>query len=256
LFQYCGEFFSLFSALVTQYREECEEKFKAAEAAKTEVKLPTVLNIKELLLESIERMKAYQCVEKQSSIFEDKVMVGYLTLVREFFMIFVEDSEYEETIELINSTDLAHELFFENLYYVPGKTRSLTQNKCKHKNTRTIAYKLMYRTIKAMKPKEVCVFLEGSLWPMIKDLDRPTKWRHQPSDKTRTVFAGINNLGCICYMISMLQQFYMIPQFRYLLLQAEDNKPVELKEYKGRQVDDNLLHQLQKMFGFLEKTER
>lgn len=48
----------------------------------------------------------------------------------------------------------------------------------------------------------------------------------------------------------------MVPQFRYLLLKAEDNKAPDIKEWKNRQIDDNLLVQLQKLFGYLENTER
>ena len=76
-------------------------------------------------------------------------------------------------------------MFYENLYYVPGKTRNSNQNKCKVTNSRTIAYKLLYRYLKALKPKELVQFLENDLGPMVKELPTPTKWSHQPSDKTR-----------------------------------------------------------------------
>lgn len=36
--------------------------------------------------------------------------------------------------------------------------------------------------------------------------------------KSPTGYVGVKNLGCICYMIAMLQQFYMIPRFRYGIL--------------------------------------
>ena len=39
-------------------------------------------------------------------------------------------------------------------------------------------------------------------------------------------------------------------------MKAVDNSPVELKEYKGLQIDDNLLRQLQRLFAFLEVSER
>ena len=49
-------------------------------------------------------------------------------------------------------------------------------------------------------------------------------------------------------MISMLQQFYMIPPLRYNILQVDDNIAPDMKEYKGRLEDDNIIHQLQRMF--------
>jgi len=53
-------------------------------------------------------------------------------------------------------------------------------------------------------------------------------------------YAGLRNLGCICYMNSMIQQFYHIPSFRYCLLAADDNKdPNNVTFPNGRQLDDN-----------------
>lgn len=57
-------------------------------------------------------------------------------------------------------------------------------------------------------------------------------------------------------MNAMLQQFYMIPAFRYMLLEADDKAKEDLKPYRDAMVDDNVLHQTQRMFGFLELSER
>jgi Ubiquitin carboxyl-terminal hydrolase len=54
-------------------------------------------------------------------------------------------------------------------------------------------------------------------------------------------------------MNAMLQQFFNIPQFRYSLLDANDEVPPNIGT---NEVDDNVIHQLQRMFGFLELTER
>lgn len=67
-------------------------------------------------------------------------------------------------------------------------------------------------------------------------------------------------------MISILQCFYMIPQFRYSIMQANDGvEPTNIRwlrgeevdtSVKGYDIDDNILHQLQRMYGFLELTDR
>jgi ubiquitin carboxyl-terminal hydrolase 34 len=57
-------------------------------------------------------------------------------------------------------------------------------------------------------------------------------------------------------MNSMLQQFFMIPAFRYNLLCVDDKVPLDLQEYKGLKIDDNVLHQLQKLMAHLELSER
>ena len=115
--------------------------------------------MKSLLVESIGRMKSHQSSEKPSSIFEDKISVGYISLVRELLPAFIEETKYEDVISFEQEHELLHEMFYENLYYVPGKTRGPNQNKCKVTNSRTIAYKLLYRYLKSLKPKELVAFL-------------------------------------------------------------------------------------------------
>ena len=63
---------------------------------------------------------------------------------------------------------------------------------------------------------------------------------------------GLKNIGCICYMNSIMQQIYMIPTFRYAIMGCDDHESPKPSEY-GRisTDDDNLLHQLQKMYTFL-----
>lgn len=147
-------------------------------------------------------------------LFEDKTMSGYMILLKELLNIFIDLNDYDKFIELGAKNDLLHELFFENLFNMPGKTRGKTV-KCTHKDSRVNAFKLLYRYVKTLQPKEMNVYLQDYILHLIKDVPRPKEWRHTPQDKSRKDFCGIKNLGNICYMISMLQQFYMVPQFRY-----------------------------------------
>jgi len=48
----------------------------------------------------------------------------------------------------------------------------------------------------------------------------------------------------------------MVPQFRYNILKAMNHDPENMQEYKERMVNDNMLYQFQKMFGFLELSDR
>jgi ubiquitin C-terminal hydrolase len=65
---------------------------------------------------------------------------------------------------------------------------------------------------------------------------------------------GLKNLCCICYMNSMLQQFFMVPSFRFSVLQAEDN--LTENRNNNEKIDDNVLHQVQRMFSFLTLSKR
>lgn len=80
-----------------------------------------------------------------------------------------------------------------------------------------------------------------------------SRW-HMSSCGKRENHVGIRNLGCICYMNSMLQQFFMVPSFRYGLLQVDDFKIPECNN--SMKIDDNVLHQVQRMFSYLELSER
>ena len=57
-------------------------------------------------------------------------------------------------------------------------------------------------------------------------------------------------------MISILQQFFMVPCFRYNLLCVDDGVEADIKDYQGNRYDDNMLHQLQKLMANLELSER
>ena len=69
-------------------------------------------------------------------------------------------------------------------------------------------------------------------------------------------YAGIRNLGCICYMLAMIQQFYMTKPLRYLMLMADDKEPECLVKRGNKEIDDNVLHQFQTMLANMELTER
>jgi uncharacterized UBP type Zn finger protein len=78
-------------------------------------------------------------------------------------------------------------------------------------------------------------------------ISRIITWDYNPEKHVRspTGLVGLRNMGSTCYMNSLMQQFYMIPKFRYALLCAED-KEADKKE--------SLLWQVQTMFGFLTQS--
>jgi ubiquitin carboxyl-terminal hydrolase 34 len=69
-------------------------------------------------------------------------------------------------------------------------------------------------------------------------------------------YVGIENLGFICYMNALMQQFYIIPSLRYGLLSADDREPPTNLAEGDDSIDDNVLHQLQRLMGFLELSSR
>ena len=76
------------------------------------------------------------------------------------------------------------------------------------------------------------------------------KWSIQTMQTARneTGFAGIDNLGNICYMNSILQQLYLIPEF--------SNAILGLSTAPGPSPKDNMLYQLQFLFGRLQNSQK
>ena len=120
------------------------------------------------------------------------------------------------------------------------------------------AYKLLNSLLRQGDIKLTEFFLSDCLQPLMNFIERAEAWNYTPPSATERNqdYVGLRNLGCICYMNSMLQQFFMIPAFRYNILCVDDGLPEDLQRYKGENVDDNMLHQLQKLMANLEVSER
>ena len=89
------------------------------------------------------------------------------------------------------------------------------------------------------------------------EIDTSKKYKYE---RRKLNYVGLKNLGCICYMNSTMQQFYMTPTLRYTVLKLNDNKKINLVNIerfrKYEKLDDNMFHQLQKLFSYLLLSER
>lgn len=70
-------------------------------------------------------------------------------------------------------------------------------------------------------------------------------------EKSNTGYVGLKNLGCTCYMNSLLQQFFMIPEFREAILAVPPKSP-------GNNTDDseNILYQFQLILAALKNSHK
>ncbi len=120
--------------------------------------------------------------------------------------------------------------------------------------------KTIYSTINNLlsgEPKNITKIFSGILQDLPHETKLINKINYDPLSERKTEFdfVGLKNLGCTCYMNSMLQQFFNIPSFRYCLLQIIDNQPKKITD-ETINYDDNVLHQLRHMFTFLEFSNR
>lgn len=126
----CNEYFILFSHLIKLYRENYIEK-------NSDIKY---MNLMTLTKRFIERLQGLKHSEKPGALLEDKIIVGYLSVIKELFQNVINNYPYETLLELVQETGFIDELFHQCLFYSREHTKGDNQNKCKHKKTRVIAY--------------------------------------------------------------------------------------------------------------------
>jgi len=179
-----------------------------------------------------------ESIEKSSTDY-DTILCGSVKIVKVILQQFPELKEkYGEKLLLF--------LLKDCLFEVPKSNRGRSKirpPKCKNNVTRHEVFKLIN-----VLGRDCLENLEIVL-DYIKDLQHKSSWRTRKlsdwsispyhDEKSTTGYVGIKNLGCICYMIALLQQLYMIPSFRENILAIEDPKKNEI------QAEDNLLYQLQ-----------
>jgi len=144
-------------------------------------------------------------------------------------------------------TQLLSEVLHKCLFDYPTSGRryqtisnEMTPPKCKSKNSRKSAYTLLLVLMKDA-PKNLQDVLD-----YLTNLHLHGSWRTctfneweipvAQYDKSATGYVGLKNLGCICYMNSLMQQLYMIPSFRYSILGAYQNAPISGDEHTQMQI--------------------
>ena len=236
----------------------------------------TILEISQISQRLIKGLLSHISMETRDGKVTDRVLIGLLKLCQKFMAI-NPNKEVSMALTLFDALLFNTEDSSQTAtdYYLCENTNVVQTVKCKANESRKMAYNLVL---------ELCKVTDGSggeallslimkgLGPLMdriggvlnaekQELFKNTGFNYIPSNSSKSSYGyvGIKNLGCICYMNAMLQQFFMTPSFRYALLMINDLKPTELVPHNKeitRMVDDNILHQLQYMFGFLELSDR
>jgi len=215
----------------------------------------------------VSRLEVYEPAERRGSYLEDFTLIGFIEIIA-ILIDKMPDSATSEELGSLAKLILERCLFSlkyepidghitEGVSLEPLERKYL--NKCHAKESVQAAYSLLLTICKTKRvpnlPKQV---LEEYWLRQVFSVDKPQKPGFAPQADGRSLngYCGIKNLGAVCYMNSMIQQFYNVPTLRYCLLAADDRQAVDTQMHEGQEVDDNVLHQLMNMFGFLQLSDR
>ncbi|CAD8116913.1 unnamed protein product [Paramecium sonneborni] len=193
----------------------------------------------QLTQQVLDNLINHKSIETRSkSTVVDKILIGLLNLLTKLYKFIKQP---------------IHDIIFNDCLFSLQDEKEI---KCKSNESRQAAFKLLYQ----ISHQQInCENILLNLQQLSQKIPLINRWNYIPSSDMRSSFGycGIKNLRCICYMNAMLQQFYMTIPFRYGILQAEDGKEPDMQLSKtGFLFDDNVLHQLQQMFSYLELSDR
>src|SRR3990167_1073503 len=117
--------------------------------------------------------------------------------------------------------------------------------KCKTADARYSGYRLFVELCRDVP--ENFNTLTQALMKHIHSNNNHSNWQITPGlkEKSNHGYVGLENLGATCYMNSLVQQLYLIPELRYSLLSVKD---------QSADKEDSPLYQMQYMFSYLQET--
>jgi len=204
-----------------------------------------LLDLNKKLRELMDHLRIFATSEDSNIEITDAALSGIMKLANELINMKgnTESLNISERIKNIN------QIFMGCLF--PGKNERFI---CKTTESRQAAYKLIGSL--AQRNTECWSYLlRNCVFPLREKINELDVWMYSPGvyEHSRFGYTGLKNLGCICYINSMLQQFFMIPPFRNSITSICDGKAPNIGE---NGIDDNLLHQLQRLFVYLMKSKR
>lgn len=213
--------------------------------SKTEYKGKLLIDTNAKLREVLAYIKSYDSFEIADSENVDVTLLGLLQLANKLNLL----NRYSTVFSNKELVELIDELFAGCLF--PNEEGVY---KCKTEKTREAAYKFIVSLVNYNIELWIHL-LRNCILPLREKVNAPSTWGYNPANGRQSPlgYTGIKNLGFICYINSMMQQFFMISPFRNAMLSVCDGKEPTLAE---NGVDDNLVHQFQRLFAYLLRSRR
>jgi ubiquitin carboxyl-terminal hydrolase 34 len=184
-------------------------------------------------------------LEASNSIEAKAPLLGLLELASDLILVtsFIKQPDADRLMKYIR------QIFFGGLF--PDTKGKFI---CRAVDTRHMAYTLIIRISQLYS---ICLInlIRDCMLPLRKKVAALNVWGYAHTNHERSIlgYTGLKNMGCICYINSMLQQFFLIAPFRNAIVSIRDNKE---PNYADNGIDDNLIHQFQRTFVYLMNSTR
>lgn len=212
------------------------------------------INTAEKFNEIMNYFVSYESIEVSQSGLTDIILLGLLRLAGRLLFTFNFGKALSSEVML----GFVQQIFYGGLF--PDAKGNF---KCKSARSRWAAYELLIYlscfnnnfSMEPTSPDNLIYLIKDCILPLREKVTTLNTWAYNPANNERSHlgYTGLKNICCICYINSMLQQFYMISPFRNTILSIKDNKP---PNYAENGIDDNLLHQFQRTFVYLMHSAR
>lgn len=232
----CEEMFNLLTTLIkiSAALFTCEEPYSIQNQGE-EIDPSNIFSANSILATFINEIENRPTLEERHSDYEDKVLGGYLSLAHAILQIAPQLKKFVgDQVKGYNFT----QKLFNFLFEMPKlENKEANVPKCKAKSTRKKAFTLLISLCQGYdesnnskhQTSENYYILFKELYIYHKEMDeieRNTTVNLKNIDtdvglRSSTGFAGLKNFGATCYMNSVIQQLYMIPDLRYGVLASE-----------------------------------
>ena len=202
------------------------------------------------------RLSSHHSKESNQRI-EDPVLIALLKVASSILKNSLTMTEYAMEQKLIDQI-LTNFLFD---FPDPQSKSEVLPPMCKSRESRLAAFQMVLNSIHGRPGmiSHVCSFFEtrNHLVSHSGGND-PNEFDFHSSfdEKSDTGYVGIRNLGCICYMIALTQQLFMVPTFRSRFLSVEEPKPEDVSIDEEDLKKESTIYQLQYMLAYLQESEK